>query len=81
MALPPVVVHDLDVPYRTLAPLEANPPLIVDADAVLAEPIAVQSFEAVAWRNPEVVKLLGRVDRKKLGSCTALNLVSRSLIT
>jgi hypothetical protein len=75
IVLPLVVVHDLDFPCFTLAPPETNPPLIVDADAMLTASITVQGFEAVAWRNPKVVKLLCRVDGKKFGSRTALDLV------
>src|SRR5260370_23532161 len=57
-----VVVHDLDVPCRAVAPFEAYPPLIVDADAMFSAPIAVQGFEAVARRSPHVVEPLGRRD-------------------
>jgi len=49
--------------------------LIIDADAVLAAPVAVQSFEPIARRNSQILKLLGRIDREKLGSRPTLNLV------
>jgi hypothetical protein len=75
IVLPLVVVHDLDFPCFTLAPPEADPPLIVDADAMLAASVTVQDFKAVTRRNPKVVKLLCRVDGKKFGSRTALDLV------
>jgi len=71
---PFVVVYDLDIPCFTLVPLKADPPLIIDADAVLTASITMQGFEAVAWRNPKVVKLPCRVDSKKFGSRTTLNL-------
>src|SRR3954463_13888107 len=41
-----VVIHDLHIPRRRLAPFKAYTPLIVDADAVLPAP--------VADRHPEV---------------------------
>jgi len=66
MALPLVIVHDLDVPCRAFPPLEAYSPLIVDADAVLLAPIAVQRFEVVARRNTQIFESLGRIDGKKL---------------
>jgi len=72
-----VIVHDLDVPCFTLTPSEAYPPSLVDADAVLTAPIAVQGFEVVTRWNPQIVQLRGRVDRKKLGSSAALNLVGK----
>ena len=72
---PLVVVDDLDVPCRTLAPGETDPPLIVYADTVLSASVAVQGFEAVARLNPKIVKLLCRVDGEKLCSRTALDLI------
>jgi hypothetical protein len=74
-----VIVHDLHIPCRSLAPFEAYPPLIIDADAVLSTTVAMQSFEPIARRHPQIVELLGRVDGKQLGSCTALNLVRQRL--
>jgi hypothetical protein len=67
-----VVVHDFHIPRRAFAPLEAYPPLIIDADAVLAAPIAVQSFAPIARRNSQILKLLGRIHREKLGSSPPL---------
>src|SRR5580700_4517479 len=60
MASSLVVVHDLDVPCGAVAPFEAYPPLIVDADAMFSASIAMQGLEAVAGRNPQIVELLGR---------------------
>src|SRR5208337_5433239 len=53
-----MVVHDLDVrrACRVLGPLEANPPLHVDADAVLACPVAFQGLKAVAGETPQILK-------------------------
>jgi hypothetical protein len=47
-----VVVHEFNFPYGIVAPLEAEPPLIVNADAILTASIAVQGFKAIAWRDP-----------------------------
>src|SRR4051794_9869780 len=70
-----VIVRDLHIPRRCLAPFKAYPPLIVDADAVLSTPAAMQGFEPIARRHSQIVELLSRVDRQELGSCTTLNLV------
>jgi hypothetical protein len=53
-----MVVHDFDVRRAccVLGPLEANPPLHVDADAVLACPVAFQGLEAVAGEAPQILK-------------------------
>ena len=73
-----MVVHDFNFPYGTVAPLEAEPPLIVNADAMLTAPISVQSFAAIAWGDPWIINFLCRVDSKKFGSRTALYLVGNA---
>jgi hypothetical protein len=61
-----VIVNDLDVVGVTASPSETDPPLIVDADAVLALPITSQSFQAVPRRNTQVVQALGRIKHAEL---------------
>jgi len=73
-----VIVDNLNIPSRAATPFEAYPPLIVDADAVLPAPVAVQSFETIAGRNAQIVELLRGVDGKKLRSGPALNLIRQS---
>jgi len=63
------------VAWASLAPSEANAPLIVDADAVPAAPVAMQGFEPVTRWNSQIVQLLGRIYCKDLGAGTALNLI------
>src|ERR1700722_1393607 len=66
MASSLVVVDDFHVPCRAFAPFEANPPLIVDADTLLSAPVTVQSFEAIARRQAQIVELFSGVDGEKL---------------
>src|SRR4051812_6970018 len=73
-----VIVHNLDIPRGSLAPFEADPPLIVDPDAVLTAPVAVQSFKTIARRDPQIAKLPGRIDGEQLGSRAGLNLIRQS---
>ena len=42
-----MVVGDLDVVGITCLPAKANAVLLVDADAVLAQPVAMQLFEMI----------------------------------
>lgn len=74
-----MVVHSLDIPCRAFAPFEAYAPLIVDTDAKLSAPIAMQSFKAIARRNPQIVEPFGRVEGEKLGPTPALNLIGQAL--
>jgi hypothetical protein len=46
-----VVIDDLHVERVAVPPDEAEPPLVVDADAVLASAIAAERFEPVAGRG------------------------------
>jgi hypothetical protein len=61
-----VVVDDLDTcgPHR--GPREAHSPLIVDADAVLANPITFQRFKSIAGRNPHIVEDDGCIENRQL---------------
>ena len=51
-----MVIHDFQ-PLRVCAPPnEANPPLVIDADAVLAGPVAFQGFQPVARRRKQIAQ-------------------------
>jgi hypothetical protein len=56
-----VVIHDFNVARALIAfgPFEANPPLVVDADAVLTAPISPQGFEPVSWEAPQRLQVRG----------------------
>ena len=62
-------VDDLDV-----LPAEADAPLIVDANAVLAGPIAFEFLQAVAGRDAQILELLGGVHEAELAQHEALEL-------
>ena len=51
-----MIVDNLHVgwPRRSVSPLEANPPLIVNADAVLALAVAYQRFKTVPGQRGEI---------------------------
>jgi len=51
-----VVVHDLDLVRIAAMPPEADPPLVVDPDAVLACAITAQPFQAVSGRHAKIVQ-------------------------
>ena len=62
-----VIVHNLDVtrPLGPFRPFEADPPLVIDADAVLAFPVALERFKAVS-RQIEVQERGGGIVRVRL---------------
>ena len=51
-----MVIHDFDVPGVPVAPFETQPPLIIDAYAVLPDPVCAQGFEPIAGRRLEIVE-------------------------
>ena len=63
-----VIVNNLHVRWSRclLSPLEADPPLIVNADAVLAFAIANQRFKTIAGQSDKVLKGRGRLQTVKL---------------
>ena len=51
-----VVVHDLNVVGITVLPDEADAPLVIDANTVLAPAIALEGLKLVAGRGLQVFK-------------------------
>jgi hypothetical protein len=64
-----MVINDFHVFGAAREPSEAEPPLPVDADAVLALPVAFQRLEAIARLNPQVVEPAGDFELPKLAAC------------
>ena len=50
-----MVVNDLNPFWTSVAPPEADTPLIVDSDTVLARSITAQTLEPIARRNPKIL--------------------------
>ena len=44
-----MIVHYLNIVGVSVAPHEAEPPLIVNPDAMLSFPVTVQGLQMVAW--------------------------------
>lgn len=61
-----MVVDEFDVGGPAGAPGEADAPLVVDADAVLAGSVAGQFLQSVTRRYPQVIDVLGRIDEDEL---------------
>jgi hypothetical protein len=61
-----VVVNDLDVSSPRGSPAEADPPLIIDPDAVLPRPIAAELLEPIPGRHAQIIKCLRRIDDQQL---------------
>jgi hypothetical protein len=53
-----VVVNDLNLLGAGVGPHEADPPLVIDPDAVLPDTIALERLESVARWDPKIVEHL-----------------------
>src|ERR1700689_2060420 len=67
-----VVVDDLDPLGSSVRPTEADTPLLIDADAVGASPIALELLEPVSRRHPQIIECLGSIQDEQLPQRRAL---------
>jgi len=65
---PSVIVGEFHVVGVTVAPGKADPPLIVDPDAVLAHSIPAQGLETVTWYDGQLLEAVRRMDHLKLSA-------------
>jgi len=68
-----VIVGDLNIKGITVLPSEADPPLVVDPDAVLTFPIAGQLLETIPGWNSQVAQRISRVEHEELPQGRAVN--------
>ena len=73
-----MVIHDFDFPRLTFTPPKTNPPLIINADAMLNTSVTLQGFRPITGRHLKVIDFLRRVDGKTFSSCAALYLVGNT---
>jgi len=68
-----MIIHDLDFKGVPLAPRKANPPLVIDADAVLTFPIAFEAFQAISWQRRERPEIRRGVEHVEFPKSLALD--------
>lgn len=57
-----MVVDDLNVLGTAIAPYEAYPPLVVNADRMPSLTVALECFEPIAWRLTQIIQRPGIVE-------------------
>jgi hypothetical protein len=72
-----VVVGYLDVESVTVAPAEADPPLVIHADTVLPLTVPEQLLQAIARGNAKIPQRLGRIEDRKLALSHPLHIRSK----
>jgi hypothetical protein len=68
-----VVVNDLNFVRVSVSPYEADAPLIIDSNAVLAMAIAAQAFEPVSSRSGQIAELRGEMNLVELPPSDSLD--------
>ncbi len=68
-----MVIDNLDLERVRSLPSKADPPLLVDSNAVLPGAIAFQRFQAIARRHAQVIEAPGLIQQQELAPSHALN--------
>src|SRR5438094_8261905 len=69
-----MVVHDFHVQRILALPAEANAPLVIDTDAVLPVPVALQRFKPISRRSAQISQAPGLVQQQQLSPSRPSNL-------
>jgi hypothetical protein len=75
-----VVVNDLDLLGTRRRPGEADPPLLVDPNAVLSDTITTERLQPIARRHAKVLQPLRSIDHHQRAEGDALDPGSRPLL-
>jgi hypothetical protein len=67
-----MVVNYLNVVSVTVSPEETDAPPVIDADAILTPAVAFKRFQAIAWRNQQVLKGSSAVEIHQLPASNSL---------
>jgi hypothetical protein len=73
-----VVIDERDVKRVTILPTKADPPLIVNANAMLAGAITFELLQSITGRNAKVFELLGGVDQCELAKHHTLEIARKA---
>ncbi len=69
-----MVIDDLHVEDIALIPDKKDPPLVINADAVLTDTLPVKRFEAVGRRDAEVIQGSGIIEHSQFAPSHLLDI-------
>jgi hypothetical protein len=69
-----MVIHNFHVQRIFAVPSEANPPLVIYADAVLAFAVVFQGFQVVAIRHTQIIQAARLMQHQQFSPRHTLNL-------
>ena len=73
-----MVVYDLDIESVTGFPAEANTPLLVDANAVLSDPVSGEGLKAICRWDAKVIEVLCAIEHSQLVEGALLNVTRQA---
>jgi hypothetical protein len=73
-----VVIDDPNIVSVASLPAKADPPLLVDSNAVLAFAVSGERFQSVRWRYPKVVEINGLAEHGEFVEGTLLDVLRQT---
>jgi len=61
-----VIVYDFDIMRRAVFPAKAHPPLLIDTNAMVPSPIALELLEAIPKRHPKFIQRDCGIEQQQL---------------
>lgn len=68
-----MIIHNFDFVRMAFLPAKTDAPLVVDPDAVLPQPTALQGFQAITRRHSHLAQFRSGVQGEQLAPCASLN--------
>jgi hypothetical protein len=69
-----MIIDDFNIVRIASSPYKANPPALIDTDAMLSLPIANEFLKAVSGRNTQIVQHSSNIEDLQLSACFSLDL-------
>jgi len=60
-----MIVYNFNIVSVSLAPTEADTPLVIDPNAVLPLPVSSQFLKAISWRDKKIIQSLRRIQQEQ----------------
>jgi hypothetical protein len=70
-----MIIYDLHVIGVPISPFKADTPPIIDADAILPCSIPSQFFQAICWRDTQIIQRCGTVQHTQFAQGNLLNIM------
>ena len=60
-----MIIYNFNIVSVSLAPTEADPPPVIDPNAVLSLPVSGWFLKAISWRDEKIIQLLRRIQQEQ----------------